>query len=56
MNEQTMQTTLNALIADAMLTLDRPVCRMRFASETEGQFDQLLDRLPSVTCTFVEAV
>lgn len=38
-----------------MLILDRPVCLMRLVSETEGEFDHLLDRLPRVTATFVEA-
>ena len=51
-----IQPPLRQAFNNAVLILDRPVCRMRFASETEGQFDQLLDRLPSVTCTFVEAV
>lgn len=39
----------------AALILDRPVCLMRMVSENEGEFDHLLDRLPRVTCTFVEA-
>lgn len=39
----------------AALILDRPVCLMRMASETEGDFDMLLDRLPRVTVNFVEA-
>lgn len=41
--------------AGALAVMDRPVCLMRMATETEGDFDQLLDRLPRVSCTFVEA-
>lgn len=41
--------------AGSVLVLDRPVCVMRMVSETEGEFDHLLDRLPRVTATFVEA-
>lgn len=40
----------------AALILDRPVCPMRFATDDEGSFDHLLDRMPRVTCRFVEAV
>lgn len=42
--------------AGSALILDAPVCPMRMVSEDEGQFDQLLDRMPRVNCTFVEAV
>lgn len=39
----------------AALILDRPVCLMRMTSESEGEFDHLLGRMPRVTVTFVEA-
>lgn len=45
----------NAVVG-AQVELGRPVCRMRFASEDEGVFDQSLDVLPVVTVSFVEAV
>lgn len=45
-----------AAMTGAALILDQPVCLMRFASEDDGSFDQLLDRMPRVTCRFVEAV
>lgn len=44
-----------AATTGAQLILDRPVCLMRLASEGEGEFDQLMNRLPRVTATFVEA-
>lgn len=50
-----IQPPLRQPLNDAALVLDRPVCLMRFASEDEGSFDQLLDRMPRVTCKFVEA-
>lgn len=37
------------------LIMDHPHCLMRMASENEGEFDHLLDRLPQVTVSFVEA-
>lgn len=40
----------------ARLEVDRPVCKMRFASETEGLFEQILARVPSVDLKFVEAL
>lgn len=39
------------------IKVDRPVCRMRFTSETEGQFDQSHDNpAPQITVNFVEAL
>lgn len=40
----------------ARLELGRPVCRMRFATEDEGLFDQSLAVLPVVSVNFVEAI
>lgn len=51
-----IQPPLRQPLNQAALILDRPVCLMRFATEDEGQFDQLLDRMPRVTCRFVEVV
>lgn len=51
-----IQPPLRQALTTATLILDRPVCLMRFASEDEGPFDQLLDRMPRVTCRFVEVV
>ena len=45
-----------AAAAGTRLEVERPVCRMRFASETEGLFDQSLDVLPQVTVNLVEAL
>lgn len=45
-----------AVPAGAHVEIQRPVCRMRMVSETEGVMDQLLDRLPSVEVNFVEAM
>ena len=45
-----------AAAAGTRLEIERPVCRMRFASETEGLFDQSLDVLPQVTVNLVEAL
>lgn len=42
--------------AGAVLEIAKPVCRMRMTSETEGLFDQSLNRLPSVTVNFMEAL
>lgn len=39
----------------AVLILDRPVCLMRMVSESEGEFDHLLNRMPTVTVNFTEA-
>lgn len=44
-----------AVSAGAGAVVNRPVCLMRMVSEMEGELDHLLDRLPRVTCTFVEA-
>lgn len=52
-----IQPPLRAAAASgAVLILDAPVCLMRMVSEDEGQFDHLLNRMPRVTCSFVEAV
>ena len=40
----------------ATFEVEKPVCRMRFTTETEGVFDQSLDVLPVVTTTFQEAL
>lgn len=45
-----------AASAGARLEIERPVCRMRCMSETEGLFDQSLAVLPSVSFRFAEAV
>ena len=52
-----IQPPLRAAAASgAALILDAPVCLMRMVSEDEGQFDHLLNRMPRVTCSFVEVV
>lgn len=50
-----IQPPLRQALATAALVLDRPVCLMRFATEEDGKFDHLQDRMPHVTCRFVEA-
>ncbi|MDB6455030.1 hypothetical protein [Falsirhodobacter sp. 20TX0035] len=45
-----------AVAAGAAVEIDRPVCRMRFTTETEGLFDQALSELPAVNVNFVEAI
>ena len=42
--------------SDLIVEIEKPVCRMRFTTETEGVFDQSLDVLPSVTVNFQEAI
>ena len=42
--------------AGTVLEVARPVCRMRMTTETEGLFDQSLNRMPSVTVNFMEAL
>lgn len=46
-----------AVAAGAAVEVDRPVCRMRFVTETEGLFDQHYANIaPEVTVSFVEDV
>lgn len=45
-----------AVAAGAHVEIERPVCKMRMVSETEGLFDQSLAVLPTLTCNFVEAL
>lgn len=45
-----------AVVAKASIEIERPVCRMRMVTETEGLFEQLLDPLPVVTVQFAEAM
>lgn len=45
-----------AVAAGARLEIERPVCRMRMTTETEGLFDQVMDVLPRVTLSFAEAL
>lgn len=45
-----------AVEAGETATLDRPVCRMRFATEDEGLLPADFNRLPIVTCNFIEAL
>ncbi|QFQ87313.1 hypothetical protein F8A10_07680 [Paracoccus kondratievae] len=45
-----------AVTAGAAVEVDRPVCKMRMVTETEGLFDQSLSVLPSVTVNFQEAI
>ena len=45
-----------AAAAGTRIETDKPVCRMRMTTETEGLFDQSLDVLPSVTVNFAEAI
>lgn len=45
-----------AVAAGARLEIERPVCRMRMTTETEGLFDQVMDVLPRVTLNFAEAL
>lgn len=52
----TFSPPLRAAVADgAAVEIDRPVCRMRFTTETEGLFDQSLAVLPVVNVNFTEA-
>ena len=44
------------VLAGDLVEIARPVCRMRFATEEEGLFDQSLDVLPRVQVNFVEAI
>lgn len=45
-----------AVGTNAIVEIEKPVCRMRFTTETEGVFDQSLDVLPVVTAAFQEAL
>lgn len=45
-----------AVAAGARVEIEKPVCRMRMTTETDGLFDQSLAVLPSVTVNFQEAV
>lgn len=42
--------------AGTRLEIERPVCRMRMAGETEGVFDQSLSVTPIASVNFVEAI
>lgn len=51
------QPPLRAAVAvGARVEIEKPVCRMRFVTETEGVFDQALEVMPSVTVNFSEAL
>ncbi|WP_423212248.1 hypothetical protein [Paracoccus yeei] len=45
-----------AVAAGARVEIERPVCKMRMVSETEGIFDQSLDVFPQVQVQFSEAI
>lgn len=45
-----------AVAAGTRVEIERPVCKMRMVSETEGIFDQSLDVLPQVQVQFAEAL
>ena len=45
-----------AVAVGARVEIEKPVCRMRMTTETEGLFDQSLAVLPSVTVNFQEAI
>lgn len=45
-----------AVAAGTRLEIERPVCKMRMASETEGLFDQAMEIVPSTTVNFMEAL
>lgn len=42
--------------AGVRLEVEKPVCRMRMVSETEGLFDQAVDNMPQMSVMFREAV
>ena len=44
------------VLAGDLVEVARPVCRMRFASEDEGQFEQTIGGVMRATVNFVEAV
>ena len=45
-----------AVAAGTRIEIERPVCKMRMVSETEGGFVHSLDVFPTVTVNFVEAL
>ncbi|RJE84033.1 hypothetical protein [Paracoccus onubensis] len=45
-----------AVTAGARVEIEKPVCRMRFVSETEGQFPESKEIGAIVTCNFEEAI
>ena len=45
-----------AVAAGTRVEIERPVCKMRMVSETEGIFDQSLDVFPQVQVQFSEAI
>lgn len=45
-----------AVVVGDRLELGRPVCRMRFATEDEGVFDQTIGGVMRATVNFVEAI
>lgn len=48
---------LRAAVAEGTrIEIERPVCKMRMVSETEGIFDQSLDVFPQVQVQFAEAL
>lgn len=52
-----IEPPLRAAAAEgARLEIERPVCRMRMTTETEGLFDQSLNVMPGVTVNFMEAL
>ena len=46
----------SAVPAGARVEIEKPVCRMRMVTETEGLFDQAMDVFPSVSVQFQEAL
>ena len=45
-----------AVAAGTRVEIEKPVCKMRMTTESEGLFDQSLAVLPSVTLNFQEAI
>ncbi len=45
-----------AVPAGAHVEIEKPVCRMRMVTESEGLFDQAMDVFPSVSVQFQEAI
>lgn len=45
-----------AASAGTRLEIEKPVCRMRMVTETEGLFDQALDDMPLMSVMFREAI
>lgn len=46
----------SAVASGTAVEIERPVCKMRMTSETEGLFDHSLDVFPVVQAQFVEAI